>query len=492
MRIHAKKAPAPIALTTKPKTPPPTTTESPGVVDAPAPKATHALSLAGWGAWVAALAPRGPQPFLEPAAVDARIAALAGQGVHIDEIGRSREGRAIHAGTVGHGPVVITVMAGAHPDEPTGTLTGLHLLEKLGTDPRFAPLLERITLHVVPQANPDGSARNAAWFSSWPDLESYFKNVARDLPKDDVEFGFPDGPSRAPGEVRPENRALATWLDGIGHVDHHASLHSMFLGGGALFLVTADELKPDTPSPHAPTLRFLLDEADAVAMPLHDKDRMGQKGFFRLGAGLQTAPTAEAMKAFFAGQETAQAFLLNSMQYVAQNDGCPFSLVSEIPLVYDPRISSQKVTGVTRAAAEAALADGLLAVADRLDAFAVGLPDIQERLRSMRNAAKAQKADLGRYGDKPATEGILVENDLNLLRREATLLAGIVRRLDGGPQADEAGERLSALVDEIRARFELKFPPVDVQMRLQIAAVLAGALDGPPPVLPAPTSRSTG
>lgn len=443
-----------------------------------APAASHAASMAGWGAWVAALAPRGPVHFLEPHDVEAAMLSLQERGVDVSQIGSSREGRAIYAGKVGHGPIVLSVMAAAHPDEPTGTLTALHLLERLGTDKRFAPLLDKITLHVVPQANPDGAARNAPWFSSWkseaPDLAAYFRHVARDLPKDDVEFGFADTP---PAAVRPENAALGAWLAGIGAIDHHASLHSMFLGGGALFLVTSADLQP-----HKGTLRFLLGEADAVGMPLHDKDRMGQKGFFRIGPGLQTAPTAEAMRAFFAGQPSAQSFLLNSMQSVAKNNACPFSLVSEIPLVYDPRISSMAPTGTSRVEAETKLADGLLEMADRVGALAEGLPGIQERLTSMRNAAIAQKSDLARWGDAPATEGVLVENDLNLLRREATFLAAIDSERPG-----TAADALAAIIDQIRDGFDLRFPPIEVQMRLQIASVLAGALGTP---APAPNQRS--
>jgi Zinc carboxypeptidase len=461
---------------------------------------------AQWSAWIAALAPRAPQTFLDDADLAARMEALKARGVDVRVIGSSKEGRPIHAGTVGHGPVVISVMAAAHPDEPTGSLTALHLLEQLGTDPRFAALLERITLHIVPCANPDGVARNAPWFSSWqksggapPDLLTYFRHVARDLPADDVEFGFPEtrGP-HADGDARPENRALASWLDGIGRVDHHASLHSMFLGGGALFLVTADELQA-----HAAQLRFLLGEADAVALPLHDKDRMGQKGFFRLGAGLQTAPTAEAMREFFAGTKTAENFKLNSMQYAQKHTAAPLALVSEIPLVYDARISSMKPAGHTRAQEEERFADGLLQMVARVRDVVDGLRahsedphvaaavlDLDKRLASAETAAGAQKKDLARYGDAPATEGNVVENDLNLLRREATLLATLSRHL-GATKGSTVGqkahaepvlERLAELVEEIQARFRLRFPPVEVQMRLQIAAVLAGALgEAPPP-----------
>jgi hypothetical protein len=499
MRIHNAK----VAVTSsqpsdiKPASAPTVDANATGTKAAPSltatgPAVAHAAS---WSSWIAALAPKGPLAFLTPAQVESAMLKLRDRGVDVVTIGKSQEGRAMYAGTVGHGPTVITVMAAAHPDEPTGTLTGLHLLEKLGLDKRFAPLLDRMTLHVVPCANPDGAARNAGWFSSWtstPDLRAYFMHVARDLPAADVEFGFPESKTDT---ARPEDAALAGWLDDVGHSDHHASLHSMFLGGGALFLVTAQDLEP-----RKGTLRFLLGEADATAMPLHDKDRMGQKGFFRIGPGLQTAPTAQAMRAFFANSSstTAQAFKLNSMQYAAKNLSCPFALVSEIPLVYDPRISSMKPAGVSRASEEQRFANALLQMADRVqsvvdttaahdvsDAAKRGLDDVRARLTSVRNAAHAQLADLARYGTQEATEGILVENDLNLVRREATLLAGLARHLDGTPDAAPVLAQLDDLVTALRTRFTLRFPPIEVQMRLQIASVLAGALGQ---AAPTPTS----
>ncbi len=450
------------------------------------PKNTGAAS---WSRWVDVLAPRGPLALLEPHDVDAEVARLQARGVAMQVIGQSQQGRPIHAAVVGHGPVHLTVMAAAHADEPVGTLTCLQLIERLALDPSCAALASCVTLHVVPCANPDGAVKNAPWLSSWGTpraLEAYFTHVSRDLAAADVEFGFPTAPH---GNARVENQALAHFFDAardaaVGDaqagIAGHTSLHSMFLGGGALFLVTADGVREPN-NPHSEKLRFLLDESARAGLALHDKDRMGQKGFFRIGAGLQTAPTAEAMSAFFGGG----GFALNSMQYVAKHGACPFAIVSEIPLVYDARISSNAPAGISRAAEEERFARALLTMAQGVRTLAASAKiadgTLGNRLAAIESTASASLNDLSRYGDMPATEGNIVENDLNLLRREATLLAAIA---DGNPAI---AQRFSAVVEAITTGFALKFPSLEVQVRLQIAAVLASVQGSVFAPLPATT-----
>jgi hypothetical protein len=453
---------------------------------------------------------------LGPDAIAAKVLRLEKAGVAVETIGASRAGRPIHAMTVGHGPVRIAAMSGAHPDEPVGALTVLALAEAIHTDPRLAGLASQVTLHLVPCANPDGAAKNAAWFDTWsaggplaPRLRAYFEHVARDTPADDVEFGFPT-PTKAGGlgaadaGARPENRALAGWLERLGSLDHYVSLHSMFLGGGALFLVTTDDLAREQPK-----LDFVLERAASMGMGLHDKDRAGQKGFARIGPGLQTAPTQAAMKAFFeaaakAGDASAQAqadaFKLNSMQVAQLQNDAPLALVSEIPLVYDPRIASMEPTQVLRRDEERRFAEGLIAVFGRVGTLvaearaALGgataraeggatqaLDAIDARLATGRSAALAQTQDLARWGEMRATVGNVLEDDLNLMRREATLLAQVLAALEparvGSPAAEavgaQASARLDALLEDITARFALEAPTLDTQARLQMAAVLA-------------------
>jgi len=225
-------------------------------------------------------------------------------------IGHSEEGRAIEARIVGDGPKRVSLVAGAHADEPAGPITLRALTE--------AP--DGFTFFVVPDVNPDGAARNRAWFDRWPDLDAYREHRLREPPGRDVEFGYPD--------MRPENRAVAGFLEEHGPFELHMSLHGMGEADGALLLIDkrwvgrTKGLRKD----YAAALR-------AEGLPLLDRDRKGEKGFHYIGPGFWTTPESDAMRAFFADDpKSAQKFHRNSMEFVRSLGGDPLCLVTEIPL----------------------------------------------------------------------------------------------------------------------------------------------------------------
>ena len=230
-------------------------------------------------------------------------------------IGTSEEGRPIEAFVLGDGPKRASLLAGAHADEPIGPITLRRLAE--------AP--EGFTLFVVPDVNPDGAARNRAWFDRWPDLDAYRAHRRREPPGRDVEFGYP--------AMRPENAAVSAFLAEHGPFDLHMSLHGMGEADGALLLIDKHwiDRTAELRSAYAAALR------DA-GLPLLDRDRGGEKGFSYIGPGFWTTPESDAMRAHFAEDpETARCFHRNSMEFVRSLGGDPLCLVTEIPLFVDER-----------------------------------------------------------------------------------------------------------------------------------------------------------
>jgi hypothetical protein len=258
-------------------------------------------------------------------------------------IGRSREGRYLQAHRLGHGPRRISLIGGCHADEPVGPATLRRLVAWLAALPPSHPLLTAATWYVVPHVNPDGEKRNAAWSAvtlrraadgrrGAPDrvfdLALYLRHVVRELPGDDMEFGFPR--DAADLGARPENRAVADFLAGGAPFDLHGSFHGMAFATGPWFLLEPAWIE------RTATLRDRVRAAvDALGYQPFDVDRHGEKGFRRIDLGFTTRPDSRAMAAWFLAQDDAASAALfrpSSMEHVRALGGDPLTLVTEMPL----------------------------------------------------------------------------------------------------------------------------------------------------------------
>lgn len=250
-------------------------------------------------------------------------------------LGESEEGRPIYGVTLGFGPETVTLVAGAHADEPVGPETLRTLIlellanrDWLADGDGFHELLERVTFRIVPHVNPDGEAANRPWIERWPDLGTFLSYRRREAPGRDLEFGYP--------VMRPENRAASRYLLDYTPLALHTSLHGMAVAEGALLLIERHWADA--------TERLRADWRTAVSaagLGLHDHDRGGAKGFLYLGPGFWSTPEGTAMREHFLAlgdTETASQFHLSSMEmariagYDASRDRHPLCLVTELPL----------------------------------------------------------------------------------------------------------------------------------------------------------------
>jgi hypothetical protein len=280
--------------------------------------------------------PVGP---LEPVLEEILAAAPGAAGG--EEIGLSREGRSIRAWRFGSGPTAASLIAGCHADEPVGPELLRRLSAYLGNLPGEHPLLSGFSWSVVPHVNPDGERRNAIWSRSTTPvtdhrgsadrgfgLAAYLEGAVRELPGDDVEFGFPRGGDDI--GARPENRAVAEFLAAGAPYRLHASLHGMGFAPGVWFL-----LEESWAGRTEPLRRALGHHARRMGYPLLDIDRRGEKGFRKIAEGFSTRPDSRAMAAWFQRRgepETAALFRPSSMELARSLGGDPLTVVSEMPL----------------------------------------------------------------------------------------------------------------------------------------------------------------
>ncbi len=260
-------------------------------------------------------------------------------------IGRSRKGQEIEGYRFGRGDCHVSLIGGCHADEPVGPATLRRLVSFLAARPANDFLLAMATWFVVPHANPDGEARNAAWTASTVpvadrlgredrvyDLSLYMNHVLRELPGDDMEFGFPRGPED--GEARPENRAVAAFLAEGAPFRLHASFHGMGFATGPWFLI--EEAWIDRTLALRESMRS---QVRAMGYQLFDVDRRGEKGFHRIDEGFTTRPDSRSMVRWFEERndpQMAAKFRPSSMEYVRSLGGDPFTMVSEMPLFLRP------------------------------------------------------------------------------------------------------------------------------------------------------------
>ncbi|MFQ5703350.1 MAG: M14 family zinc carboxypeptidase [Gemmatimonadales bacterium] len=253
-------------------------------------------------------------------------------------IGHSREGRAICAFRFGGGPIRVSLLAGCHADEPVGPKLLRHFCGYLSSLPKDDALVERYEWWIVPHINPDGECRNQVWYQpddTEYDLVKYLSGVVRELPGDDIEFGFPRREDDV--DVRPENRAAYDWWRGAnGQFDLHISLHGTGFAAGPWFLIE------EAWSDRCDLLKKLCTaRVEELGYTLHDVERLGEKGFFRLGRGFCTRPDSRYMRQYFVDrgdESTAQLFRPSSMEIMRSLGGDPLTLVSEMPLFITPGV----------------------------------------------------------------------------------------------------------------------------------------------------------
>ena len=256
-----------------------------------------------------------------------------------EEIGRSRRGRPIFAYRIGRGPLCVSLIGGCHADEPVGPRFLLRLVRFLA-GPAGAELRRAATWSVIPHVNPDGEEANAAWQTTGAaryDLASYLRHRVRELPGDDIEFGFPHGEDD--NGARAENRAAWEFWRAGAPFDLHVSMHGMSVAAGPYFLIERSWWLRCGEMAGA-----LTREVEGAGYTLHDVERHGEKGFHRLGRGFCSRPDSRAMRRHFLDledPETAARFRPSSMEAVRSLGGDTLTLVTEMPLFITPGVGAE-------------------------------------------------------------------------------------------------------------------------------------------------------
>lgn len=254
------------------------------------------------------------------------------------EIGLSQEGHKLFGIKIGTGAMKVSLIAGCNADEPIGPYMIKCFLAWLKQSSSGNELLKKWTFYIIPQMNPDGALRNKNWTTLPLSLKLFLEKSDRDLPGEDLEFGFPESTENT--NIRPENKAAIDFLGGHGSYHAHFSLHNLSIGGGVWFLIGKN---------HSGDCFQLQAKLKGISekfnVPLYDIDRKGEKGFFRLSAGFSTTPSSILIKKYLADHnhlDWSEKIHSSSMEFIENLGGEPLTLVSEIPYFLCPKLKSIK------------------------------------------------------------------------------------------------------------------------------------------------------
>lgn len=252
-------------------------------------------------------------------------------------VGRSREGRSIDAYRFGRGSTRVSLLGGCHADEPVGPRLLQCLTAFLASLDPEDPLLTELDWWIVPHINPDGAIHNAPWQhpgATQYRLSEYLPGRVRELPGDDIEFGFPRDIA---DEARPEPTAVARWwATSLRPFAVHVTLHGMSFAAGPWFLI-----EPTWVDRCGDLMEHCSARTTELGYALHDVERHGEKGFKRIAPGFATRPSSRAMRTYFIERgdpDTAGRFRPSSMEHVRSLGGDPLTLVSEMPLFLLPDV----------------------------------------------------------------------------------------------------------------------------------------------------------
>ncbi|MCB0358912.1 MAG: hypothetical protein KDD44_04735 [Bdellovibrionales bacterium] len=270
--------------------------------------------------------------------------AVTSHGVRLppgDVVGKSRAGRPIRGYRIGRGKLKISLLSGCHADEPVGSRLLEGFIAALTADKDLRWLLDEFEWWILPHINPDGAVANQEWqrtdVGSF-DIGDYLLHVERELPGEDIEFGFSCCEGERP--CRPENQAaIGWWKSDPRPFSLHVSLHGMAFAAGPWFLV-----EPAWQDRLAPFMTHCRAAVEKLGYRLHDVERQGEKGFQRLAPGFCTRPNSKAMREFFLERDepaTAALFRPSSMEWMRSFGGDPLTLVSEMPLFLLPDVGKE-------------------------------------------------------------------------------------------------------------------------------------------------------
>jgi len=257
--------------------------------------------------------------FFNPDSLDKYVESLPTEIASVKTIGYSINNKPIYSIIIGRGSKDVVVAAGAHADEPTGTVTAVSMIQFLLSEETDG-IRDEFRFHFIPQLNPDGVERNWNWMKYPFSYKNYVRYNVRESSVLDIEHGIPTGNDSL---VRPEALSFAEYLRSLDPLYMYFSLHSTYLLGGIFFYFLNRN-----GTINSPVLAYLKEVCHEVAIPIMNFD-LGQK---QPHTGFHLLPPSD------------DSPRINTCQFVTSFCNCTHAMVSETPFIVDTMFNNNEET----------------------------------------------------------------------------------------------------------------------------------------------------
>lgn len=287
--------------------------------------------------------------FLTVDEMDSSSEALAQQYpdvVSIFEMGKTREGHPLLCLKIGEGSQNALLFGLPHPNEPIGTMMLEYFTRALAESKELRDELD-FTFYVVKAWDADGAKMNEQWYKGPYSIRNYVRNFYRPAGFEQVDWTFPvDYKELHFHDTLPETRAMMNLIDSV-KPRFIYSLHNAGFGGVYWYMTAPTrEIFPDlhgVPARYGvpvhmgePESPSCIELAPAIYQNLgvcNEYDYMEKYG------GVSMAEYAPKMKM----GDCSASYALERYN--------SFTLLTELPYFYDPRIEDLSTSEMTRKAA---------------------------------------------------------------------------------------------------------------------------------------------
>lgn len=270
----------------------------------------------------------------------ARLAKKYPGSVEVFEAGKSKKGHPIYCLKIGKGSRNALAFGCPHPNEPIGAMMLEYLSECLASNRKLCEELD-YTWYIIKCSDPDGVMLNEGWFGGPFTLYNYARNYYRPAGHLQVEWTFPIKHKKLDfNSPIPETKAIMRIIEDTKPAFMY-SLHNAGFGGAYWYM---SKEMPEVYERLAETAK-----KQGVPLNLGEPESPYTREFGpAIYETLDTATEYDHMEKY-TEEDLSQVFKTGtSCDGYARTICSPFTLLSEVPYFYDPRIDDTSLSQVSR------------------------------------------------------------------------------------------------------------------------------------------------